>query len=139
VPIEIAENFQKKNIKVVALITKQHSEKSDSKRGDGKKLGDFADLVLDTGAPVGDAMVKVNGLDTPVAPGSTVGGVMIINAIKSEVAQNLVQAGAPPKVLTSAALVGKERATQLFESAYDEHASRLAKLYENVGMNKLKG
>src|SRR5204863_5224532 len=32
VPIEMAELFQKKKIKVVALITKEHSEKSQSKR-----------------------------------------------------------------------------------------------------------
>ena len=29
--------------------------------------------------------------------------------------------------------VGSERATELFEAAYDEHARRLAKLYENLG------
>src|SRR5690349_7050174 len=45
VPIEMAELFQQKKIKVVALITRQHSEKSISKRKDGKKLSDFADLV----------------------------------------------------------------------------------------------
>src|SRR4249919_4142118 len=43
VPIEMAELFQLKKIKVVALITKQHSAKSTSKRADGKKLSDFAD------------------------------------------------------------------------------------------------
>ena len=35
--------------------------------------------------------------------------------------------------LTAAAIVGDERATELFEAAYDEHARRLAKLYENLG------
>src|SRR5688572_28834936 len=49
VPVEMAELFQQRKIKVVAIITKEHSLKSKSKRGDGKKLGDFADLVLDTG------------------------------------------------------------------------------------------
>ena len=43
------------------------------------------------------------------------------------------QAGHPPKVLTAACTVGAKRATELFESAYDEHAHRLAKLYEKVG------
>src|SRR5262249_32122431 len=38
VPIEMAELFQQKKIKVVALITKDHSAKSTSKRSDGKKL-----------------------------------------------------------------------------------------------------
>src|SRR3712207_5195632 len=48
VPIEMAENFQKQGIKVVALITAEHSARSTSKRQDGKKLSDFADLILDT-------------------------------------------------------------------------------------------
>src|SRR5678809_1579952 len=47
VPIEMAELFQQRSIKVVALITKDHSATSTSKRPDGKKLSDFADLVLD--------------------------------------------------------------------------------------------
>ena len=133
VPIEMAELFQQKGIKVVALVTKDHLQQSKSKRSDGKKLSDFADLVLDSGAPVGDSMIYIDGLETPVAPGSTVGGVMIINSIKAELAQLLTQAGQPPKVLTASAIVGDEKAKQLFESAYDEHAHRLAKLYENVG------
>jgi uncharacterized phosphosugar-binding protein len=107
---------------------------STSKRADGKKLTDFSDLVLDTGAPVGDAMVKLDGLDTPVAPGSTVGGCLLVNSIKAEVALRLIQAGQPPKVLSGANVVGAKRAVELFESAYDEHARRLAKLYQNLGM-----
>ncbi len=128
VPIEMAEEFQKRRIKVVALISKAHAEESSSKRNDGKKLSDFADLVLDTGAPVGDAMVRIPGLETPVAPGSTVGGVLLINGIKAEVAKRLTEAGQPPKVLSAASVVGKERAVELFESAYDEHGSRIARL-----------
>ena len=132
VPTEMADLLRKKGIKVVAIITKEHSEKSKSKRADGKKLSDFADLVLDIGAPAGDAMVYVEGLDTPVSPGSTVGGAMIVNCIKAEVARLLTLKGQPPKVLTAAVVVGEKRAAELFESAYDEHAHRLAKLYEKI-------
>jgi uncharacterized phosphosugar-binding protein len=82
-------------------------------------------------------MVYVQGLETPVAPGSTVGGAMIINSIKAEVARLLTEGGQPPKVLSSGAIVGEKRAIELFESAYDEHAHRLAKLYEHVGKNLL--
>ena len=133
VPVEMAEEFKKRNVKVVVLVTKEHSEKSKSKRADGKKLTDFADLILDTGAPVGDSMVTIDGLDTPVSPGSTVGGALIVNSIKAEVAKLLTENGQPPKVLTSANVVGAKRAEELFESAYDEHAHRLSKLYANVG------
>ena len=133
VPIEMAECFQKLGLKVVAIISRRHSEASPSKHPQGKKLQDFADLVLDTGAPVGDAMVKIPGLDTPVAPGSTISGCLLVNAIKAEVAVRLTEAGQPPKVLSGAAVVGTKRATELFEAAYDEHAHRIARLYAESG------
>lgn len=133
VPIEMAELFQLKKIKVVSIITRAHSSASVSKRKDGKKLGDFSDLILDTGAPAGDAMVYVPGLETPVAPGSTVGGALLVNCIKADVARRLTEANHPPKVLTAGCIVGNEKAKILFEGAYDEHAHRLAALYQNVG------
>jgi len=134
VPIEMAEGFQARGVRVVAIVSRQHSDASRSRRADGRKLQDFADLTLDTGAPVGDAMVKIEGLETPVAPGSTVGGCLLVNSIKAEVAHRLTQAGHPPKVLTAGAVIGAEKATALFEAAYDEHARRLAGLYERIGL-----
>lgn len=129
VPMEMAEGFRGCGVKVVALVSRQHSEASESKHVRGLKLSDFADLVLDTGAPAGDALVTIRGLETPVGPGSTIGGCLMINAIKAEVADRLTRAGSPPKVLTAPCIVGPERATELFESAYDEHARRLVRLY----------
>ncbi|WP_299532956.1 SIS domain-containing protein [Ulvibacterium sp.] len=133
VPIEMAEEFQKRNIKVVALVSTLHLEGSTSKKADGKKLTDFADYVLDTGAPLGDAMIYLDGLDSPVAPGSTLGGVLIINSIKAEIANILHKNGKTPKVLSSGKVIGEKRAKELFEAAYDEHSHLMAKLYENIG------
>jgi len=45
----------------------------------------------------------------------------------------LTKAGKPPFVLTAGAIVGNEKATALFEAAYDEHAHRMAELYKNAG------
>jgi len=122
-------------VKVVSIISRRHSEATPSRHPSGKRLQDFSNLTLDTGAPAGDAMVKIDGLETPVSPGSTVGGAMLINCIKAEVADRLTRAGYPPKVLTGSAVVGAKKATDLFESAYDEHARRLARLYEGLGSN----
>ena len=133
VPIEMAQGFKERGLKVVVIISKRHSDASRSQHSSGKKLQDFADLVLDTGAPPGDAMVQIDGLETPVSPGSTVGGCLLINSIKAEVAARLTRAGAPPKVLTAGAVIGAEKSEAIFEAAYDEHARRLAKLYEKLG------
>ena len=135
-PVEMAEEFQRRGVKVTGIISTAHSHASSAKHRDGKKLQDFCDLVLDTGAPPGDAMVYLEGLDTPVSPGSTIGGCLLVNAIKAEVAALLTAAGKPPLVLTAAVLVGAARAEELFEGAYDEHAHRLAKLYASVGLPK---
>ena len=133
VSIEMAEGFQRRGLRVAAIISRRHSEASRSNDPRGKKLQDFADVVLDTGAPPGDAMVKIDGLETPVSPGSTIGGCLLVNAIKAEVADRLTRAGHPPTVLSGAAVVGADKARELFEAAYDEHARRLAKLYANLG------
>ena len=114
VPIEMAELFKKKGIKVVALVTKDHLQVSQSKRSDGKKLSDFADIVLDSGAPIGDSMINVPGLDTPVAPGSTVGGVMVINTIKAEVAAILNCSGTSTKSINSKCNSGRGKSKRTF-------------------------
>ena len=135
VPVEIAEGFKKRGVWVAGLVSLNHCEGSKSKRSDGKKLTDFSDAILDTGAPLGDSMIKVDNLETPVAPGSTVGGCIIVNSLKAEIAMLLTEAGKPPKVLTSGAIIGDKKATDLFESAYDEHAHLMGDLYSNLGVN----
>jgi len=133
VPVEMAEGFRQRGVKVVGMVSREHSDASTSRHPRGVKLSDLSDVVLDTGAPVGDAMVSIDGLETPVSPGSTVGGCLLINCIKAEVADRLTQAGHPPKVLTASAVVGSEKATALFEAAYDEHGRRIAQLYADLG------
>jgi uncharacterized phosphosugar-binding protein len=133
VPIEMAEGFRRRGVFVAAIISRRHSEASHSRDPRGVKLQDFADVVLDTGAPPGDAMVAIPGLDTPVAPGSTVGGCLLVNALKAEIALRLTEAGQPPRVLAGAVVVGAERSEALFQAAYDEHGRRLAQLYADLG------
>jgi len=134
VSIEVAEIFQQRGIKVVAMVSLAHSEAGQSSHPRGLKLTDCADVVLDTGAPAGDAMVRVANLDTPVSPGSTVGGCILVNAIKAEVAARLTAAGKPPTVLTASCLVGADESTRMFEAAYDEHARRMTNLFAHLGL-----
>jgi uncharacterized phosphosugar-binding protein len=72
--------------------------------------------------------VRLDGLDYPVGPGSTLANAAVVNEIKVRTAELLVEAGAMPPVLTAASLVGDEESRRLFESAYAEHARRLAAL-----------
>ena len=93
----------------------------------GTRLLDHADIVIDLCTPAGDALVWLEGLDTPLGPGSTVANAAIVNEIKVQTAAILLEQGALPPVLTSAAIVGAERSAELFEAAYREHARRVAR------------
>lgn len=126
-PIEMAQGARRRGVPVVAVTSVEQSRASDSAHSSGTRLLDHADVVIDLGTVVGDAMVSVDGLATPVGPGSSVVGVAVVNEIKVRTAQRLVARGAMPPVLTSATVVGPEESARLFDAAYDEHARRLTR------------
>jgi len=127
-PIEMAIGARRRGLPVIAITAVEHSQASQVRHSSGTRLLDNADVVIDLGTPPGDALVTLDGLDTPVGPGSSVTGVAIINEIKVQTAELLLARGAMQPVLTAASIVGVAKSTQLFDDAYAEHARRLAKV-----------
>src|ERR671938_1058575 len=125
-PIEMAMGFRERGLRVVAVTSVAHSCAGTPRHSSGTRLLDHADVVVDLCIPPGDALVELDGVETPVAPGSTLAAVAIANEIKARTAALLAARGALPPVLTSAALVGEERSGSLFDAAYAEYARRLA-------------
>ena len=95
VTIDVALEARRLGLFVVALTSRAHAAVSASRHESGRKLHEVADLVLDQHAPAGDSAVWIDGLETPVAPISSVSGCTIINLVKAEVARILTVAGAP--------------------------------------------
>jgi uncharacterized phosphosugar-binding protein len=124
VPVQVAEGARRRGLRVVAVTSVAHSRASTPPGG--RRLLDVADLVIDLGTPVGDALVTLDGLDTPVGPGSTVAAAAVVNEIKVQTAELLLDRGITPPVITSSAVVGAERSEALFDAAYREHARRAA-------------
>jgi uncharacterized phosphosugar-binding protein len=104
-------------------------DRAQTPHSSGTRLIDHADVVLDLGTPPGDAMVDISGLPTPVGPGSSLAAIALVNEIKVQTAQLLVDRGAMPPVLTSPAIVGAEESARLFDAAYAEHGERVARLF----------
>jgi uncharacterized phosphosugar-binding protein len=127
-PIEMAMGGQRRGLPVIAVTSVAESRAADAGHSSGTRLLDHADVVIDLGTPIGDALVTIDGLATPVGPGSSVAGVAVVNEIKVRTAQLLVARGGMPPVLTSGSVVGKEESARLFDAAYDEHARRLARV-----------
>ena len=124
VPIEMAMGGRARGLAVIAVTSVANAAAATPQHSSGTRLLDHADVVIDLCTPPGDALIQLNGLDTPVGPGSTVAAVGIANELKARTAAVLAERGLLPPVITSAALVGKERSQELFEAAYAEHARR---------------
>ena len=127
VPVEMAVGARTRGLKVVALTSVQQSLAGEPKTPHGR-LFELADVVLDLCTPAADALCQVDGLDTPVGPGSTLAAVAIVNSIKVKVAEILTAQGKMLPVLTSASVVGAERSAELFDAAYVEFARRSSRV-----------
>ena len=133
VPVEMARGARRRGLRVVAVTSVEMSTTGEPDPRVGARLLDEADLVVDLCTPAADALIMLDGLETPVGPGSTVTAVAIVNSLKVRTAELLVERGALPPVLTRASVVGPERSTALFEAAYREHARRVARVVDQQG------
>lgn len=119
VPVEMALEAKKRGTKVIALTSLTHSMQTTSRHTSGKKLYEVADVVIDNGAPKGDAAYEIEGLDTPTGPTSDAIGVTIAQALIAQVIDNLVKAGKTPPVFKSSNVDGADDYNnELFEKYY---------------------
>lgn len=127
--IDVALGAKERKLPLIALVSMDHSLASTPKHSCGKRLSDIADITIDLCVPKGDALVEIDGLETPVGPGSTIAYGYIINAMKSMIAAQLTNMGKPPLVLTSSVLIGSEKSAELFDKTYDDYRRRIAQTF----------
>lgn len=125
VPLEVAMGARRRGLPVIAVTGIEHSMASDPGHTSGTRLLDHADVTIDLGIPPGDSLVSVG--DVAVGPGSTVANVAVVNAIKVAVASLLSDRGTLPPVIAGSQIVGPQRASELFDAAYADHAIRLGR------------
>ncbi|MCS7190402.1 MAG: SIS domain-containing protein [Fimbriimonadales bacterium] len=117
-PVEVALYAKQQGAKVIALTSLDYSQSVTPRSSTGYRLFEVADLVIDNGAPRGDAIVQLSGFPQPVAPVSTVLGAALANAIVAEACAILLERGLTPPVFMSANLDGG-----------DAHNARLMERY----------
>jgi uncharacterized phosphosugar-binding protein len=139
VPIEMAMESRRRGLSVIAVTSVAQSLAAEPLHASGTRLLDHADVVLDLCTPPADAMIALDRLESPVGPGSTIAAVALVNELKVRTAALLLERGAMPPVLTSAAVVGRERSDALFDAAYDEYARRAARVLRSGRTNGQPG
>lgn len=106
VPIELAMEMKSRSVPIIAITSLQHSQSSTPAHPAGKRLFELADIVIDNGAPSGDAVIHLAGVAGAMGPVSTVTGAAIVHSIIMEAAAELVKRKTGVPVFASANLPG---------------------------------
>lgn len=106
VPVEMALGMRSRGARLIAITNLEQSRSSRSRHSSGKRLYELAEVVIDSCAPPGDALLTLSGLEAPIGATSTVAGAAIINSIMIEAARELLRRGERVPVLPSANIEG---------------------------------
>lgn len=99
--IELAAQARAHGLTVIALTALAYSSKLASEHPSGQHLYEAVDLVLDNGAPYGDGMLTVAGLEYPVCPASGMGAAAVMWAVVAGIIEELLARGLTPTVFPS--------------------------------------
>jgi uncharacterized phosphosugar-binding protein len=107
-PIEMAKIAHDRGCPVIAVTSLSHSQGTNSRHSSGKKLFDFADIVIDNQAPKGDTILHLEGMAAPIGACSGVTGLFIMQMMMVATCQALLEKGIQPPVFRSGNLDGSD-------------------------------
>jgi uncharacterized phosphosugar-binding protein len=101
VPIDLALEGRRINMRVIAITNLAHSRAWPSRHNSGKTLAELSELTIDNCGVNGDASLDLEGLPGKIGPTSTSTGALIVNAIIVQAFENAVRAGVTPEIYIS--------------------------------------
>ncbi|MBO4406857.1 MAG: SIS domain-containing protein [Clostridia bacterium] len=120
VAIDMAAEAARRGVKIIVLTNMNTSRNVTSRHSSGKKLYDYADILIDNCGEKGDAALELEGLPEKAGPTSTVVGAAILNAVAVRAMELLLERGIEPPVFISANIDGG-----------DEHNARILEEYRD--------
>lgn len=127
--IDAAMEAKKRGVKIIAVASScwQNEMPADHfiRHPSGRNLFDFADVCIDDYNPVGDAIVNVPGLDTPIAPVSNLVDFTIAHLLEIETVRICVERGIVPPVWSSANTPGGDEKNASYLRKYKPRIKNL--------------
>ena len=121
-PVEAARFAQEVGASVIAVTSKLNLDVP-ATHSSGKRLVDFADVTIDTGVPVEDALVEVDGWGAPVAGASTIVACVCVGELVARTAQDLAAQGVSLPTFVSPTVPGWS--VEANGAVFDEYRKRL--------------
>lgn len=108
---------------VIAITSLEHSTHIESRHPSGARLFELADVVIDNGAPSGDAALELPD-GAAITPPSTLTGVVIAQLLTAEVCGRLLRDGADVPVLTSVNVPEGDARNAMLRKRYESRIRR---------------
>jgi uncharacterized phosphosugar-binding protein len=124
--VDLAEHVTARGHKLIAVTSLEHTSRITSRHSSGKRLKDFADVVLDNGAPYGDSVLPLPSLGANVCGISSVGNTVLAQTMIAEVVRLLAERGVEPPVYLSANATGSDGYNDALEARYAGRIRRSA-------------
>ncbi|MGN9838181.1 sugar isomerase domain-containing protein [Nonomuraea sp. H19] len=115
--VELATIVKDRGHPLIAITSVQHSTRMTSRHPSGAKLLDLADVVLDNGAPYGDAILDLPGGGRYGAV-STITSALLAQMVVTEAVDELVALGETPPIYLSVNVTGGDEHNKALESRY---------------------
>ena len=100
-PIEIAQCAKEKSCKIIVVTSYEVSKKLTSRHSSGKKLYDFADVILDNRGTEGDSAIELPGLPVKVCATSSIAAALLLNCTVLEAIEIMLSKGYTPPIYMS--------------------------------------
>ncbi len=95
---DVALECKKRGVTVIAFTNIEYADQLTTQHSSGKKLKDIADIVIDNCSLIGDAAVKLDGLEMKVGATSTIPVAFMLQALMVQTCEYLLEEGIKPDV-----------------------------------------
>jgi uncharacterized phosphosugar-binding protein len=123
--VELASLVRQRGHKLIAITSMEHTKRVPARHPSGLRLCDIADVVLDNGAPLGDAVLPLPGGGSACGI-SSITAALLAQMIVAEVIGAYLEAGEQPPVYLSANIPGGDEHNKVFEDQYTGRIRRSA-------------
>ena len=127
--IDAASEAKKNGVKIIAVSSSLWQKEMPAdhfiRHPNKKNLFDYADVCIDDFNPVGDAVVTVPGLDTPIAPVSNIIDFYIAHLLEIETVRICIERGVVPPVWSSANTPGGDEKNAAYIEKYKPRVKML--------------
>jgi uncharacterized phosphosugar-binding protein/putative N-acetylmannosamine-6-phosphate epimerase len=117
-PVELALEVKRRGHSLVTVTSLEHASRVPARHSSDQRVFEVADVVIDNGAPYGDAVLTAPGLKEAVCAVSSATGALIAQALTAETIRLILEAGAEPPVYISANVDGADEHNARLEARY---------------------